>query len=406
MVERASGAEARGGGAPDHIPLRRRDLALIVGFWTLMAVLTAANGLLDPRGRGLTPLIPSAPVAMAFLESYLWALLTPFIFWLASRASVERSNWVPRALLLLGVGIVVAMGVEAVVGYLRFEVFYAPRRPPPGAGPGPGPRGFNPLWGASRLFWLDDLIVYMAVLAAGVARDYFLRYRARREESIRLAAEAARLQAQLAEARLDVLRRQLDPHFLFNTLNAVSALVERDPRGVRRMIARLSDLLRHSIDGADTPEVPLKQELDLLQRYVDIMQVRFQGRLDVRTYVDEEATNALVPTMILQPLVENAIKHGVERLTGPGQIELAAELAGNDVVLRVRDNGPGPANGAGAARGSGVGLRNTVARLEQLYGDEQSFTLHEAEGGGTVAEIRLPYHTRAAAPADSLPAPR
>ena len=208
-----------------------------------------------------------------------------------------------------------------------------------------------------------------------------------------------RLQAQLAEARLDALRRQLDPHFLFNTLHAVSSLVERDPRGVRRMITRLSELLRHSIEVSGEPEVPLRQELELLGRYLDIMPVRFQGRLEVETRVDDRALDALVPNLILQPLVENAIKHGVEQLTGPGRICIEAEHADGQVVLRVRDNGPGvdggvPAGAPLATRPGRVGLRNTVARLEQLYGTEQRFTLRLAEDGGAVAEVRLPYHTR------------
>jgi signal transduction histidine kinase len=376
-------------GRADHIPLRRSELFGIFAFWTFLALLTAANGLLDPRGRGLQPLVAGAPVTLAFVESYLWAALTPFLFWLTSRFSIERDNRVPRVLLFVVAGVVVAMLVEAVLAYLRFEVFFTARRRRLVA--------FSPFFGMTRLFWLDDLMVYFAVVATGFARDYFRRYQARREEAARLQAHAAELHAQLAEARLAALRTQLDPHFLFNTLHAISTLVERDPRGVRRMIARLSELLRSSLEEGDEQEVPLEKELALLNRYLEIMQIRFQGRLEVDMRVDGAVMDALVPTLILQPLVENAIKHGVSKVAGTGTIEIRAYRdAGDRVVLRVRDNGPGLEGGEETPREEGVGLANTRARLEQLYGPDQSLTLRSApDSVGLVAEVTLPYHTRA-----------
>jgi len=205
------------------------------------------------------------------------------------------------------------------------------------------------------------------------------------------------LQAQLTQARLDALRRQLDPHFLFNTLNAVSALVERDPRGVRRMLSQLSELLRYNFDGPDEAEITLGSELELLDRYVDIMQIRFMGRLDVEARVNEDLKDAMVPALILQPLVENSIRHGVEQVSGSGEIIIEAELHGDALVIRVRDNGPGPANLAlaqdsGSGTRGGVGLRNVRDRLVQLYGSQQSLTLRRGDDGtGAVAEVRLPY---------------
>jgi two-component system LytT family sensor kinase len=375
-------------GRADHIPLRRSELLGIFAFWTFLALLTAANELLDPRGRGLQPLVAGAPVTLAFVESYLWAALTPFLFWLTSRFSIERDNRVPRVLLFVVAGVVVATLVEAVLAYLRFEVFFTARRRRPGA--------FSPFFGMTRLFWLDDLMVYFAVVAAGFARDYFRRYQARRDEAARLQAQAAELHAQLAEARLAALRTQLDPHFLFNTLHAISSLVERDPRGVRRMIARLSELLRSSLEQGDEQEVPLEKELALLNRYLEIMQIRFQGRLEVDMRVDGAVLGALVPTLILQPLVENAVKHGVSKVAGTGTIEIRVYRDGEDrLVLHVRDNGPGLAGGEDSPRDEGVGLANTRARLEQLYGPEQSLRLRPApDGVGLVAEVTLPYHTR------------
>jgi LytS/YehU family sensor histidine kinase len=225
----------------------------------------------------------------------------------------------------------------------------------------------------------------------------------------------AQLETQLAQSQLQALRMQLQPHFLFNTLNALSALVERDPRGVRRMISRLSELLRYNIEGSEEQEIPLRQELQWIGRYLEIMEVRFQGRLDVRTSVSDAALGALVPNLILQPLVENAIKHGVARALGPSQVEIEAEVSEGQTILRVRDSGAGegavsgppPESGdPGSASGSGVGLRNTVARLEQLYGQGQSFELRHTETGGTLAEVRLPYHTRSDLHVAGVPAAR
>jgi two-component system LytT family sensor kinase len=383
-------------GRADHIPLRRSELLGIFAFWTFLALLTAANGVLDPRGRGFQPLVAGAPVTLAFVESYLWAALTPFLFWLTSRFSIERDNRVPRVLLFVVVGVVVAMLVEAVLSYLRFEVFFTARRRRPGA--------FNPFFGMTRLFWLDDLMVYFAVVAAGFARDYFRRYQSRREEAARLQAQAAELHAQLAEARHAALRTQLDPHFLFNTLHAISTLVERDPRGVRRMIARLSELLRSSLEEGNEQEVPLEKELAFLNRYLEIMQIRFQGRLEVDIRVDGAVMDALVPTLILQPLVENAVKHGVSKVAGTGLIEIRAYRDEDRLVLRVRDNGPGLEVGDDSTREEGVGLANTRARLEQLYGPDQSFALRPApDGVGLIAEVMLPYHTRTDLRAAAVP---
>jgi LytS/YehU family sensor histidine kinase len=208
---------------------------------------------------------------------------------------------------------------------------------------------------------------------------------------VRLSAEAARLSAQLAEARMVALRTQLNPHFLFNTLHAVASMVERDPKGVRRMIARLSELLRHTLEGADTQETTLERELELTQRYVDIMIVRFQGTLEVSTRVPSPLSDALVPTFLLQPLVENAIKHGVGEVVADGRIAIEAERAGDELVLRVLDNGPG----IGSDASESVGLGNTRERLRGLYGDAQRLVVGNRAEGGAYAEVRLPYHTAA-----------
>lgn len=397
-----------------RFPLQRTELLLIFAFWTALAVLTAASRLLDPRGPGFQqPFPPSTPITLAFAESYLWAVLTVPIFWMASRVSLEpRGNRFARVLLFLGVGLLAAMFVDVAMHFMRDTLFDVPR---------PRRRGPPITWqtGLLRLWFLDDLTVYFAVLAAGIARDIFARYRARHDETVRLTAQAARLQAQLAEARLAVLSAQLNPHFLFNTLHAVSSLVERDPRGVRRMIARLSELLRATLEGTNEQEIPLSRELELLRLYLDIMEVRFQGRLAVEIDTTADVMDALVPSFVLQPLVENAVMHGVSKVAGEGRIELRATRTGDDLVITVRDNGPGidrsavvPGNGNGAGpspardtSAGGVGLRNTRARLEQLYGADQRLTLQPAPTGGTIAEIVLPYHTAADLHTLEIPTP-
>ena len=366
--------------------LSRRELVLIVAFWTFMAALTFANRLLDPRQLGFQFTNASAPIALAFLSAYSWALLTPLVFWLSSRVLADHRHRVFGALVLLAAGFAIAIAL----GIIGDEVRSALMPFPPRRARGGGPPGY--FW--LRPWYLNDFIIYLGVLAAGLARAYSLRYRRQREESLRVAAQ---LRAQLAEARLDALRMQLDPHFLFNTLHAISSLVERDPRGVRRMISRLSELLRHTIEGPSEQEITLREELDLLRRYLEIMEVRFQGRLEITTDVQERAMVALVPNLILQPIVENAIKHGVAKVEGVGRIRLRGRIEGSQLVLCVENNGPlgGDGASAGSVAGTGVGVRNTRARLSHLYGDAQSFDLRSAEDSMTVAEIRLPYHTRA-----------
>jgi two-component system, LytTR family, sensor kinase len=377
--------------------LTKREVLLIFAFWLFLAVLTAANRRFDIRSGGFQLTFTSAPVVFAFIESFAWALITPVVFWLSRRYNLDRGNRLKSFAIFIIVGIVVAGLLAITMEELRQAIFPAPPDIRGGFGRRGGERrggGFvPPLLVVSRLRAANNLIIYIAVLAAGLARSYSLRYRARREESVRLQTESARLEAQLAEARLEALRRQLDPHFLFNTLNAISSLVERDPRGVRRMISRLGELLRYSIEGSGEQEIPLRKELDLLQRYVDIMQVRFQGRLEVERRVDDAALDALVPNLILQPLVENALKHGVDRIEGLGRIEIIAAREGDAVVLRVRDNGPG-VNGATSNTPTGIGLRNTMERLEQLYGDDAHFSLRSVDGAGAEAEVRVPFHTK------------
>lgn len=375
----------------EKFTLSTREIVLIFAFWTFLATLSAVNRLLDPRGFGFRPMSPAGPITLAFIEAWTWAAVTPFILWLSSWSSTSKSEggrmrslWVRVPLLIL-IGIAVSIVVYTLVDAARFIVIDPPVR----RGRGGPTSAFAPLRQIGRFRFVNQLLVYLAVLMAGFAREFFRRDQRRQRQ-------AAQLQAQLAEARLDALRMQINPHFLFNTLHAVSALVERDPGGVRRMIARLSELLRHTIESHATDEVPLRDELAFLRRYIEIMEIRFQGRLRVDMAIADDTQDALVPNLILQPIVENALEHGVNRAAGEGRIEIAARRDGGRLILSVRDNGPG----LDAQHASGVGLANTRARLEQLYGDRASLELRDAElsnadNGGVLAQITLPYHEHA-----------
>jgi LytS/YehU family sensor histidine kinase len=308
------------------------------------------------------------------VEYSIWAALTVPIFYMVERIGTLERAWGKRVLAFLLVGLVVAVAVDSLLILFRTQLLGPPRF---------GRGNISGLRNVLRLEFLDDFLVFVAILSAALARDYFLRYQARQ-------VETEQLRGQLAEARLSVLRAQLNPHFLFNTLNAVSSLVESDPRGVRRMISRLGDLLRHTLEDTSEREITVDRELELLRRYLDIMEVRFQGALDVRIDSDPSVAAALVPNMILQPLVENAFKHGLAETPVGACVEVSAQRVGDELVMRVRDNGGGI-----TGSGTGIGIQSTRSRLEALYEGRYRFTLRNRDDGttGAVAEVALPYHT-------------
>jgi two-component system, LytTR family, sensor kinase len=359
-----------------------RGFLLILGFWTIFGSVMAVSLLLSGL-RATSP--PGALVVFTFWGAYTWAALTLPVFWLTSRLSWRFENPVKRfgALTVLGLLLAVLASTSlAVVSVLFIQELE-----------GGTLSGAQGVWNIARYRFMHDLLAALLVIATGSAWDYFLRYQARQEE-------ANILRAQLVESRLETLRTQLNPHFLFNTLNAVSALVTRDPKGVRRIIALLSDMLRYTLEGAAEPEIELRQELEILERYLQILEVRYPERLTTSITADPELLGALVPNLILQPLAENAVKHGISRAAGYGRIDVTAERVGADVVLSVRDTGPGgngssPDGPQSVAISWGIGLRHTRERLEQLYGDRSSLHLLPTPEGGMLAEIRLPFHTGA-----------
>jgi sensor histidine kinase YesM len=354
-------------------------------LWTLVGLMFVAPTYLQYAADDLA--VPWSRLSSDLAGWYLWALLFPIIFWAARRFPFERRVWRSRVLIHAIIGSAVSTVYAFLVvlkSYFIIAIATMDFRPHLLK------MGPDYLFGGFEFYFL----IYGAVVAAVHAFDYYRKYQERE-------LKTTRLEAQLAQAQLQVLRMQLHPHFLFNTLHAISALMHRNVEAADRMIALLSDFLRLSLENAGRQEVPLKNELDFLERYMEIEKTRFGERLTVKVDVEPEALDAAVPNFILQPLVENAVGHGISRRSSPGRIEVRARLEApgrfdvrarrphRRLELQVVDNGPGTPGGA--APMPGVGMTNTRARLEQLYGSDQLFEAGNGEGGGFRVKVTLPY---------------
>ena len=233
------------------------------------------------------------------------------------------------------------------------------------------------------------VIVYWGIILVGQGVEYFRRLN---DEKVRV----AQLSTQLSEAQLSALKMQLHPHFLFNTLNSIASLLHKDAETAHRMIARLSDFLRMTLKNSETQSVSLDKELEFLDTYLEIEKIRFQERLEVEMRIEPEALAAQVPNLILQPIVENAVRHGLANVASTGRLKISAGRVDNRVFIQIEDNGPG-LNGRRKRKtgGSGVGLANTRARLEQFYGADFSFEIAEkAESRGTIVSLEVPFKSR------------
>jgi signal transduction histidine kinase len=234
-----------------------------------------------------------------------------------------------------------------------------------------------------------ELIAGAAIVAIAHASFYY-------HETQERALREAQLETRLVEAQLQMLQRQLHPHFLFNTLHAISTLMHRDVGAADRMLAKLGDLLRLTLDSVTRPEVRLSEEMQFIEKYLQIEQVRLGSRLTVRYDVDPRALDALVPALVLQPLVENAIKHGIAPLAGGGRITVAAERQGDSLVMTVDDTGPGPSERGMVALSTGIGVSNTRARLQHQFGASFRFEFQRHAGGFTVL-VAIPFRQDPAA---------
>jgi signal transduction histidine kinase len=317
---------------------------------------------------------------------YVPAALTVTIFRLAQRFRVDATGW-PRALSVhaAAAGAFSIVHLGAMIGV---RALLWPGRLFPGYGSW---TSFVQRIYLTNLDWA--LMTYSAIVGLSYALGYYRESQAR-------AIGAANLEARLAQARLRTLEAELHPHFLFNTLHAISTLVHTQPDAADRMISRLSDLLRITFSRSEAACVPLHEELEFLQKYLEIEQTRFQDRLTVEYDIDPETLDAEVPRLILQPLVENAIKHGVAPRPGPGRIAIGSRSENQQLQLTVRDNGAGLSNAARAGLHDGVGLSNTRNRLECLYGTAHALTFIESSEGLSV-EMRLPFHHLSAGPEET-----
>ena len=344
---------------------RLRTWIAVWSGWTSLALFFAVSASLTYLSTG-RPASWTLSIQRSLVEWWLWALLTPLVVWLARRFPLDRRRVWRHGSIHLAAGFVVA---TAKVVADRVALAWV--------------TGFWMYWLVSNLAL--QFAIYCAIVAAAHTLMYYERSREREQ-----------LEARLAEARLQLLSMQLQPHFLFNTLNTIAELVHDDPDAADHMIIGLSDLLRRTLELGQTQEIPLHAELGLLERYLDIQRARFGERLQVTVTVGDETRGASVPVLLLQPLVENAILHGLGERLSAGRIDIAARRDGDRLIVSVADDGTGAVAGAGRER---VGLGNTRARLEALYGANQRLDLAIAPSQGARVTLEIPF--RIIAPAAS-----
>ena len=313
---------------------------------------------------------------------YVWAALTPLILWFGRRFSFERHNWLRRSLFHLVLSVAVALTQLIIESIILSRVGVFPTLM----------TGFIPTFAFLLLIGFHQgILTYFTILGIQYGIRYYEQYQERAQQALRLELHTAELKTQLASAQLNALKMQLQPHFLFNTLNAIMVLV-RQQKGheAEEMLARLGDLLRCVLEDVDSQEVSLRRELEYLRLYLSIEQVRFADRLRVEITADPAILDAAVPQMGLQPIVENAIRHGLGQSSTAGRIQIAAARIDDRLEIKVTDDGPGIPPAA-ATSGAGIGLANTRARLQQLYGDSAKLLAANGDRGGAVVTMILPY---------------
>lgn len=356
----------------------RRGAMIAFGFWTLLALTSSVAMMLASISEGEARSWQRT-LAWNFPDFWSWMLLTPWIAWLGKVASTR--GWARFFTIHIPLGLATAALHTLMLLLLYWKMH------------GNDPSTINSLRAInsfSKLFRVEfvyqfhlDLITYWVVLAVLRGSDFQRRLKNERLRS-------AQLEGQLAQAQLHALRMQLQPHFLFNTLNAISALALSDPATARTMIARLSDFLRLTLEADQRQSVPLARELQSLESYLAIQRMRFHNRLETQWQVADDTLDAAVPHLILQPLVENALQHGLLPLSGGGSLRIEARREGGELCMTVEDNGRGLPD---RDMREGIGLGNTRARLDALAG---RLSLLARPGGGTRVEVRIPYEASVA----------
>ncbi|HET8547967.1 MAG TPA: histidine kinase [Bryobacteraceae bacterium] len=347
---------------------RRVRWLIALAAWPALALLMAAQEYLYRSGIRM-PISWFDALRWPVVEYPFWAISVPLIFDAGRRFSFDRERWVRSAAALAGFN----LGIIAVHAVYRmaFHDFVYPQRLYPRM---ERMAGSELLRFYSTGNFLSDIWMFWTIISIVYLVEYYRRYRQRERE--------------LTRTQLQVLRAQLQPHFLFNTLNSISTLMHEDPEAADTMMANLAALLRRTLSEDHADEVTLRTELETLDLYLDIQRTRFQDRLCAVVSADPDVLCALVPALILQPLVENAVRHGIARRPGPGRIEVRASRRDDQLELSVSDDGAGLT--PEAIPQDGIGLSNTRARLGQHYGHRQSFELRQGTSGA-VATVRIPF---------------
>lgn len=341
---------------------------MILGGWTLLSLFFAPEIYLYFLYRQ-EPLTWRNALALTVVNTAIAAAFAPAIVWLTHRFPFERGRWARSLMVHMPACLVFSLAHAS----LYAASCYA------------SPQLFHVLF----VRFHPNLITYWAIVGFTEAINYFQK----NQEHER----------QLAQAQLELLKSQLHPHFLFNTLHTVSAMMHEDVKAADRMVSRLSDLLRLTLENIGRHEVPLKQELDFVQRYLEIERIRFQERLELTLRIDPETFDAMVPSMVLQPLVENCIRHGFGSHRSTGAIVVHAHRQERSLMLQVMDNGGGLPGGGLQSFREGLGLTNTRRRLQQMYGSEHRFQLESPPNGGVVVTLEIPFHTAATEETPGIP---
>ncbi len=345
-----------------------------LGFGTLLGLFFTAQTYVLYAYAG-SPVKWVQAAMMALGEWYLWVAFAPFIIWLSRRFPVDPLRWKRNIFFHIPTSLLVAILHPYLYSILAWVLL---------------PRGTFPIMSffreMLRFQFPTALMTYWAIVAATSALDFYHRYRDRQ-------LNATLLEKQLVQAQYDTLKSQLQPHFLFNTLHSISTLMHRDVVAADHMLVRLSDLLRIVTKHSQVQEVPLKEELDFLNRYLEIEKIRFHHRLTVELEIDPCVLDALVPHVILQPFVENSIHHGIVEQSSECRVVINAKSLGGMLHITVADNGAGMApRNLGDRLNGGLGIANAQARLVRLYGTDQIFEICDNPGGGVVVRIAIPFH--------------
>jgi len=371
------------------IRIRRRRwirLAAIWGIWTFIGIVFTLQSYFTSY-RSERPMSFTDSFYLQMTWSYLWALATPLVLWAASRLPIERNNWIRSSLLHVPISILLSVFLTAL-GHIVLWLYWGY--------PAGKPFSFTNMSRFVVANFSEGIGIYLLIALTSYAYGYYSRYREGQVKTLQL-------EAQLSQAQLQALKMQLHPHFLFNTLHSISALLNKDIDSARKMISRLGDFLRLTLENSGSQEVTLQQEMEFLSCYLEIERIRFQNRLVTRMDLSEHTLDAKVPNLILQPIVENAIRHGIAPRSTPGLIEIEAKQLNGTLRIQVRDNGPGLPEHRTSQKlfKKGLGLANTETRLERLYGADHLFDLSNDPAGGLIVTLEIPFHTDGAAPSQS-----